>query len=163
MYVHNCVLNGRTFYYKVKFNSTEQPISVFKPIFHCDATALRWSSPPQRQNFALGIPTCWYLKSRKFALPRTRNPNPKQHSQLGPSWAQLGPNGGPPWPNRGPTGAHMECCLGRQSVEYRLRWIPNAKFSRWPCTFLFFGVLISFALGPVFQWNMGLKMLYLWL
>ena len=25
----------------------------------------------------------------------------------------------------------------RESVEYRLRWIPNAKFLRWPCTFLF--------------------------
>ena len=23
----------------------------------------------------------------------------------------------------------------RQSVEYRWRWVPNARFSRWPCTF----------------------------
>ena len=23
----------------------------------------------------------------------------------------------------------------RESVEYRLRWVPNAKFWRWPCTF----------------------------
>ena len=23
----------------------------------------------------------------------------------------------------------------RESVEYRLRWVPNAKFSCWPCTF----------------------------
>ena len=23
----------------------------------------------------------------------------------------------------------------RKSVEYRLRLVPNAKFSRWPCTF----------------------------
>ena len=37
----------------------------------------------------------------------------------------------------------------RESVEYRLRWVPNAKFLRWLCTFLFF-VSISFALGPVF-------------
>ena len=22
-----------------------------------------------------------------------------------------------------------------ESVEYRLRWVPNAKFSRWPCRF----------------------------
>ena len=22
-----------------------------------------------------------------------------------------------------------------ESVEYRLRWVPNAKCSRWPCTF----------------------------
>ena len=28
----------------------------------------------------------------------------------------------------------------RQSVEYRWRWVPNAKFLHWPCTFLFFGV-----------------------
>ena len=28
---------------------------------------------PQHQNFALGIPTCWYLKMLKFALPPTRN------------------------------------------------------------------------------------------
>ena len=26
----------------------------------------------------------------------------------------------------------------RQSVEYRLRWVPNTKCSRWSCTFLFF-------------------------
>ena len=28
----------------------------------------------------------------------------------------------------------------RESVEYRLRWVLNTKFSRWPCTFHFFGV-----------------------
>ena len=28
---------------------------------------------PRRQNFALGIPTCWYLKTLEFALPPTRN------------------------------------------------------------------------------------------
>ena len=28
----------------------------------------------------------------------------------------------------------------RESVEYRLRWVPNAQFSHWPCTFHFFGV-----------------------
>ena len=44
-----------------------------------------------------------------------------------------------------------------KSVEYRLRWVPNTKCSRWPCTFLFF-VLISFALGSVFQWNMGFSL-----
>ena len=65
---------------------------------------------PQRQNFALGIPTCWYLKTRKFVLPRT--PNLKF--------------GLPPTPNP-----------KRKSVEYRLRWLQNTNFSRWPCTFLF--------------------------
>ena len=28
---------------------------------------------PQSHNFTLGIPTCWYLKTRKFALSPTRN------------------------------------------------------------------------------------------
>ena len=26
----------------------------------------------------------------------------------------------------------------RESVENRLRWVPNANFLRWPCTFHFF-------------------------
>ena len=26
----------------------------------------------------------------------------------------------------------------RKSVEYKLRWVPKAKFSRWQCTFVFF-------------------------
>ena len=26
----------------------------------------------------------------------------------------------------------------RESVEYRLRWVQNANFSHWPCTFHFF-------------------------
>ena len=45
----------------------------------------------------------------------------------------------------------------RQSLEYRLDWVPNIKSSRWPCTFLFLLVLISFALGPVFSVEYGLK------
>ena len=36
-----------------------------KPIFHCDAEYLAsgvgLGQCPQRQNFALEIPTCWYL------------------------------------------------------------------------------------------------------
>ena len=28
----------------------------------------------------------------------------------------------------------------RESVEYRLRWVPNAKFSHWQCTFHYFCV-----------------------
>ena len=40
--------------------------------------------------------------------------------------------------------------------------VPNAKFSGWPCTFLlFFFMSISFALGPVFQWNMGFSVLFI--
>ena len=41
-----------------------------KPIFHCDAKLL--------QKFALAIPTCWYLKTLKFALPPTQIPNESQ-------------------------------------------------------------------------------------
>ena len=26
----------------------------------------------------------------------------------------------------------------RESVDYRLRWVPNENFLRWPCTFHFF-------------------------
>ena len=33
---------------------------------------------PQRHYFALGIPTCWYLKMLKFAFPPTQNPNASQ-------------------------------------------------------------------------------------
>ena len=45
----------------------------------------------------------------------------------------------------------------RESVEYRLHWVPNAKFMHWPCTFPHLLVSISFTLGPVFQWNFGVK------
>ena len=48
----------------------------------------------------------------------------------------------------------------RKSVEYRLRWVPNAKFLCWQCTFNFLCV-VSFAFGgqrkPSFQWNMGIR------
>ena len=53
----------------------------------------------------------------------------------------------------------------RESVEYRLRWVPNANCLHWPCTFLFcvyisFPLEIGFAFAtqsePNFQWNMDL-------
>ena len=66
--------------------------SFLKPIFHCDAKPFavgpRIGLDPQRHNFMLGIPTCWYLKTIKFALsptpnlkfvlPLTRTPNANQ-------------------------------------------------------------------------------------
>ena len=58
---------------------------------------------PQRHNFTSGIPTCWYLKTLKFALPQTRKE----------------------------TLRYPQC----EPMECRLHWVPNAKFSRWPCTF----------------------------
>ena len=39
----------------------------FKPLFHCNAKPLalgpRVGLDPQRDDFVLGIPACWYLKS----------------------------------------------------------------------------------------------------
>ena len=77
------------------------PVSVLplKPIFHCDAKYLALGvgigQCPQRQNFALGIPKCWYLgananpfcvlpdafyptRNLKCAFYPTRNPNASQ-------------------------------------------------------------------------------------
>ena len=84
-----------------------------KPIFHCDAKTFALDPgvglDPQRQNFVLGIPTCWYLKTRKHPTPNLKfvstNAKPK-----------------------------------RKSVEYRMRWVPNEKCLRWPCTFHVFCV-----------------------
>ena len=46
-----------------------------KPIFHSDARPLALGPcvglNPQRNDFVLPIPTCWYLKTLKFALPST--------------------------------------------------------------------------------------------
>ena len=48
----------------------------------------------------------------------------------------------------------------RKSVEYRLRWVPNAKFSRWPCTFHF---CINFIpIGSRFSVEYGLNVFLLW-
>ena len=48
-----------------------------KPIFHRDAKKValgpRVPLAPHRHYFALGIPTCWYLKMLKFAFPPTQN------------------------------------------------------------------------------------------
>ena len=91
-----------------------------KPIFHCDAKflALRVGvgQYPRRQNFAWGIPTCWYLGANANPLICIL-PDAKPKICVLPD-------------------AKPKC----KPVEYRLRSVPNAKFSRWPCTFLFFGV-----------------------
>ena len=54
-------------------------VTTVKPIFHCNAKTLalghRVGQYPQRESFALGIPTCWYLKMLKFALAVTQTPN----------------------------------------------------------------------------------------
>ena len=50
-----------------------------EPIFHYDAKPFvlgpRIGLETQRHNFTLAIPTCWYLKTLKFALPPTPTPN----------------------------------------------------------------------------------------
>ena len=81
-----------------------------------DVGALRWVSPPTR-NFALARPTCWYLKTLKFAVPpmSTRN-----------------------------AGEWNIVCIGS----------PTQYLCVGHVNFIFL-VSISFALGPVFQWNMG--------
>ena len=102
--------------------------SAYIPLRHKNISvgSLRWLRPPTR-NFALGMPTCCYLKTLKFLLPPTqiikfalppmRNPNVSQ------------------W-NIG--------CIGSQT---QISGIGHVH--------LIFLVSISFALGPVFQWNMG--------
>ena len=51
-----------------------------------------------------------------------------------------------------------------ESVEYRLRWVPNANFSRWACTFHIFCVDFiciwwptQTQCKPSIQWDMGLS------
>ena len=73
-----------------------------KPIFHCDAKYLALGvgvgQCPRRQNFALEIPTCWYI----LALPNAKicvTPDAK------PKICVI--------PKANPR---------RQSVEYRWRW-----------------------------------------
>ena len=104
---------------------------IHKPILHCNANLLGLGPciglDPQCFNFALGIPTCWYLKMREFPLhlmpnlnlPPTRNPNASQ------------------W-NIG--------CLGSQM-----------QISRVGHVHLSFFMLISFALDSVFEWNMDYR------
>ena len=67
-----------------KFLDSPLSLIILKPIFHCDATPFALGTgiglDTQRHNFALPIPTCWYLKTRKFAFSPTPNlklANPK--------------------------------------------------------------------------------------
>ena len=61
-----------------------------------------------------------------------------------------------------PPNANFKMCVTpnvkpqHESVKYRLRWVPNAKFSRWPCTFLFLGVDLI-CVGSRFSVEYGLK------
>ena len=103
-------------------------VSILKPIFHCNAYI-----PLQHKNIVLSIPTCWYLKTLKFALPPTRNiifelpPTKKKNTS---QW------------NIG--------CVGSPTQNFRIGHVHFMLF-----------VPILFALGiqrePSLQWNMGLK------
>ena len=79
-----------------------------KPIFHCDANLLASG------NFA--IPNA---KDSTFALLNAKNTNMLVSLALGDANFSR----------------HLTQKNQRESVEYRLRWVPNAKSLRWPCTF----------------------------
>ena len=90
-------------------------VKSLKPIFHCDAKYLASGvgvgQCPQRQNFALEIPTCWYLAAN--ANPEICvTPNAKHEICV--------------CPNANPR---------RQSMEYRWRWLFWRWGFGWPCTF----------------------------
>ena len=74
-----------------------------KPIFYCKAEpstlGIRIGHYPQCNNFALGIPAGWYLKTLKFALP----PTPNQEFAL------------PPKPNPDVSLWNI-CCVGSPSI-----------------------------------------------
>ena len=82
-----------------------------KPIFHCNANYLASGvgvgQCPRRQNFALEIPTCWYI----LALPPTPIPNANPKICV--------------TPDTNPR---------RQSMEYRWRWAFWHWGWRWACT-----------------------------
>ena len=90
----------------VKVKTTVVLHKNLKPVFHCDAKTFALGPHVGLDPHGmLGIPTCWYLKTLKFALPPSRI---KKFAL-------------PPTQN-----------INRS--QCRLRWVPNAKFSRWPCT-----------------------------
>ena len=108
-----------------------------KPIFHCDAKSFVLGPgvglDPQCHNFTLPIPTCWYLKMLKFALPLT----------------QMLKCALPPMPT--PNASQWNIgCVGSPTPNFH---IGNVHF-------IFF-VSISFAFGSQcklsFQWNMGFR------
>ena len=106
-----------------------------KPIFHGNVKPFALGPgvglDHRHHNFALGIPTCWYLKTLKFALPPPSNLK-----------FALPPNATPN------TSRWNIGCVGSPAVGAGIGHVH----------FIFF-VLISFALGshsePLFQWNMG--------
>ena len=60
----------------VRYFLSKSLMPCLKPIFHCDSKTLalgcRIGQCPKHKSFALGIPSCWYPKTLKFALPPTQ-------------------------------------------------------------------------------------------
>ena len=78
MFLRN-ILNSTKYFHFLSIVSLLNVIKLhrtFRPIFHCDAKTLRLGRRvgqyPKCESFALGIPTCWYIKMLKFALPPTQ-------------------------------------------------------------------------------------------
>ena len=74
---------------------------------------------------------CWIrTEQRENTHRNSKYYPPKQHSQMGPSWAQLGPNWGPTWPNLGPAGAH---------IKWSLSWDPLVilKEAPWQTSYIY--------------------------
>ena len=121
---------GRIGVYRVKgrqavFVHSEAHLQTLKPIFHCDAKPFALGTyvglDPQPHNFALGIPTCWHLKTRKFMLPPAPTTNASTYR-----WRWVPNTRGSHWPCR----FHAVCLVfGRVGyptqtgypVEYRLK------------------------------------------
>ena len=79
-----------------------------KPIFHCDT-----------KSFALGTGFGLDPQRHTFALPNAKDTN------MLVSFALVDAN----------FSRHLTQNPQRESVEYRLRWVPNAKSLHLPCTF----------------------------
>ena len=104
---------------------------ILKPIFHCATKPL-----------ALGTFASPNAKDSTFALPNAKQTNMLVSLVLGDAIFFL---------------RYLTQNPQRESVEYRLHWVPNAERLRWPCTFHVFCVdFISVwcQRKPSFQWNM---------
>ena len=86
-----------------------------KPMFHEKPFELfpHVGLDPQRHNFMLGVPTCWYLKTLKFALPPTPTPNASR-------WKI----GGVGSPTQNSCVGHVDFML---FVHFQLRWVAKAN------------------------------------
>ena len=71
------------------------------------------------KSFALGTFASPNAKDSTFALPDTKHTNMLVSLALGDTNFSH----------------YLTQKNQRESVEYRLRWVPNAKLLRWPCTF----------------------------